>query len=65
MNIYCISIYDENYDFFKSNNLIPVGIGKKKFNSKWLNDNGKKIFLLKMIILENILFIITYGKIIY
>ena len=42
MKIYCISIYDENYDFFKSNNLTPVGIGRKKFNKKWLSDNGKE-----------------------
>ena len=42
MKIYCISIYDENYDFFKSNSLIPVGIGGGKFNNKWLNDNGKE-----------------------
>ena len=41
MKIYCISIYNENYDFFKSNNLIPVGIGRKSFNDNWLNDNGK------------------------
>jgi len=41
MKIYCISIYEENYDFFKNNNLIPVGIGRKKFNDNWLNDNGK------------------------
>ena len=42
MKIYCISIYDENYDFFKSNNLTPVGIGRKKFDNKWLSDNGKE-----------------------
>lgn len=42
MKIYCISIYDENFDFFKSNNLIPVGIGRNKFNNNWLSDNGKE-----------------------
>ena len=41
MKIYCISIYNENYDFFKNNNLIPVGLGNQNFNSNWLNDKGK------------------------
>ena len=42
MNIYCISIYDENYKFFKDNNLIPVGVGSNKFNENWLTDKGKE-----------------------
>jgi hypothetical protein len=42
MKIYCISIYDQNYNFFKSNNLIPVGLGKKKFNRKWFDDKSKR-----------------------
>ena len=41
MKIYCISIYNENYDFFKKNNLVPVGLGNQNFNSNWLNDKGK------------------------
>ena len=41
MKIYCISIYNENYEFFKNNNLIPVGLGNQNFNSNWLNDNSK------------------------
>ena len=44
MKIYCISIYNENYSFFESNNLIPVGVGLNKFNDKWLNDkDGENI----------------------
>ena len=42
MKIYCISIYNQNYNFFKRNSLIPVGLGKKKFNKKWLGDNRRK-----------------------
>ena len=42
MKIYCISIYNQNYKFFKKNNLIPVGLGKKKFSSKWFDDKHKK-----------------------
>ena len=41
MKIYCISIYNENYDFFRKNNLVPVGLGNQNFNSNWLNDKGK------------------------
>ena len=38
MKIFCISIYNENYSFFKKNNLIPVGLGSDSFNSNWIND---------------------------
>ena len=44
MKTYCLTIYNENYNFFKKLNLIPVGLGNVKFNKKWLNDkNGKNI----------------------
>ena len=65
MKIYCISIYNENYSFFESNNLIPVELGLNKFNDKWLNDKDGEIFPQKMIILESTLFIIIFGKINY
>tara|TARA_B100001063_G_scaffold247083_1_gene290053 strand:+ start:3000 stop:3803 length:804 start_codon:yes stop_codon:yes gene_type:complete len=38
MKIFCLSIYNQNYDLFKKNNLIPVGLGNQKFDMKWLND---------------------------
>ncbi len=40
MKIFCISIFDENFDKFKKNNLIPVGLGNVNFDEKWLNDKG-------------------------
>ena len=41
MKIYCISIYNENYNFFRDNNLIPVGVGERDFDHVWLDDKGK------------------------
>lgn len=38
MKIFCISIYNESYDFFKKSRLIPVGVGNRKFDKEWLND---------------------------
>ena len=38
MKTFCISIYNENYSFFKKNDLIPVGLGNNKFDENWMND---------------------------
>ncbi len=40
MKIYCLSIYNENYNLFKELNLIPVGLGNQSFDNRWLNDKG-------------------------
>ena len=37
--IFCISIYPENYNLFKTMGLTPVGLGDQKFSSEWLADN--------------------------
>ena len=37
----CLSIYNKNYDQLKKLDLIPVGLGKETFGSKWLNDKGE------------------------
>ena len=42
--MYCLSLYDEDYDKINMLNYIPVGLGREKFNSKWMRDNtGKNI----------------------
>jgi hypothetical protein len=41
MKIFCLSIYNKNYDQLKKLDLIPVGLGKETFGSKWLNDKGE------------------------
>ncbi len=41
MKIFCLSIYNENFDLFENLNLVPVGLGNQNFDTKWLNDRGK------------------------
>ncbi len=40
MKIFCLSIYNNNYEKFQKLDLIPVGLGDAKFDSQWLNDKG-------------------------
>ena len=40
MKIFCLSIYNNNYEKLKKLNLIPVGLGEENFGSQWLNDKG-------------------------
>ena len=42
MKIFCISIFNKNYREFKNLNLLPVGLGKEKFDKNWLTDKGLK-----------------------
>ena len=44
MKIFCLSIYNKDYDQLKKLDLIPVGLGTELFESKWLNDKGKQHF---------------------
>ena len=39
LNMFCICIHDELYQKIKSLNYIPVGLGKKIYNNRWLKDN--------------------------
>ncbi len=42
--MYCLSLYNEDYDKIRALNYIPVGLGEKEFSSKWLKDStGKNI----------------------
>jgi hypothetical protein len=38
MKTFCISIYNENYSFFKKNNLTPIALGNNDFDENWIND---------------------------
>jgi len=42
LNIYCLSLYNEDLNKIKSLGYIPVGLGEKKFNSEWLRDYTHK-----------------------
>mgnify|MGYP000919679109 FL=1 len=44
LNMYCLDIFDDDYDKIKSLNYTPVGLGSDKFRDRWLRDNtGKNI----------------------
>jgi hypothetical protein len=40
LNIYCLSLYKEDYAKIKSLGYIPVGLGNDNFNSDWIKDNS-------------------------
>lgn len=40
MKIFCITIFNKNYELFKKINLIPVGLGEEKFSKNWLTDKN-------------------------
>lgn len=42
MKIFCLSIYNENFKFFKKLNFTPVGLLHKNFDKHWMLDNTKK-----------------------
>jgi hypothetical protein len=39
INIYCLSLYNDDYNKIKSLGYIPVGLGKNNFEPSWLRDN--------------------------
>ena len=42
--IFCLTIYNKNYDFFNKLGFTPVGLGLNSYNDDWLLDNvGKNI----------------------
>ena len=47
MKIFCISIHNENYSYFKNNSLTPVGLGLNYFDKNWINDKFKNDISLK------------------
>lgn len=40
MKIYCLSIHNKHYNFFKKYHLTPVGLGNNLFDNKWIDDKG-------------------------
>ena len=39
LNLYCLGLYNEDYDKIKSLGYIPVGLGENNFDTRWLRDN--------------------------
>jgi hypothetical protein len=42
LDMFCISLNPEHLNFIKELNYIPVGLGKKKFNSSWITDKAHR-----------------------
>lgn len=40
LKIFCLSIYNDNSQFFKKLNYVPVGLGDNTYNDDWLLDTG-------------------------
>ena len=40
MEIFCLSIYNKDFEEFKKLNLTPVGLGEANFDKNWLNDKS-------------------------
>ena len=42
LNIFCLSLYNEDFNKIKSLKYVPVGLGEKNFHSQWLRDNTEQ-----------------------
>ena len=62
LNLYCLSLFNEDYKKIKDLGYIPVGLGTNKFDSKWLRDNTSNNTRKKINFMKNIFFIISFGK---
>ena len=40
LNMFCISLEPNHYEFIKKLGYIPVGLGDKNFDKNWLNDKS-------------------------
>ena len=43
MEIFCLSIYNKDFEEFKKLNLTPVGLGEANFDKNWLNDKNHEL----------------------
>ena len=60
--IYCLCLHEHHLGNLKKLNYIPVGLGKNHFSSQWIRDNKNINISQKIHFMENILFIIGFGK---
>ena len=40
LNMFCLSLEPNHYEFIKNLGYLPVGLGDKKFNNNWINDKS-------------------------
>jgi hypothetical protein len=63
LKMFCICIHNELLSKVKKINYIPVGLGDDNFDQEWIRDNTGNNISKKINFMENILFIIGFGKI--
>ena len=61
--MYCLTTNDNHYEKIKKLGFLPVGLGKSIKKENFISDNTKINISEKTHFMENILFIIGYGKI--
>ena len=61
--IFCLCLENNLLSKVKKLDYVPVGLGKDNFSNEWLRDNTKINISEKILFMENIPFIIGYGKI--
>ena len=65
ISFFCLTLNPENEQLIKNLSYIPVGLGKKIFQSTVYQTKMEKISQIKIHFMENTLFITGFGKIIY
>ena len=63
MKMYCITIHDNHLEKIKKIGYIPVGLGQNIKSKEFITDKTLINISDKNPFMENILFIIGYGKI--
>ena len=63
--MFCLSLEPKHYNFIKELGYLPVGLGEKSFGKEWFSDRSGINISKKISIMENILIIIGFGKIIW
>ena len=61
--MYCITIHDNHLEKIKKIGYIPVGLGQNIQSKEFITDKTLINISEKTLFMENILFIIGYGKI--
>ena len=64
LKMFCLTMLPEHGELINKLNYHPVGLGDKKFTNYFLQIRMVKIYHIKIHIMENILFVIGFGKII-
>ena len=64
LEMFCTSMEPNHYEFIKEAGYIPSALGEKDFQDGWLRDNTNINISKKIKTMQNLHFIIGFGKII-